>query len=64
MYSNPRTVIAENAPNIFRRNISVYPELSQYIISHIKDPNWSLILITVFLKDITKNSRIYGYQID
>ena len=28
MYSNPRTVIVEIAPNIFSRNISVYLELS------------------------------------
>ena len=27
MYSNPRTVIVENAPNIFGGNISVYSQL-------------------------------------
>ena len=43
MYSNPQTVIVENAPNIFSRNISVYSQLSQcpscsplfYIISQL-----------------------------
>ena len=31
MYSNPRAVIVENAPNIFSRNISVYSQLSQVV---------------------------------
>ena len=35
MYSNPRTVIVENAPNIFNRNISVYSQLSQHILKKI-----------------------------
>ena len=45
MYSNPQTVIVENAPNIFGRNISVYPEFSQYyylIIYYI------IIIILIF----------------
>ena len=35
MYSNPRSVIVENAPNIFSRNKSVYLQLSQVHILRI-----------------------------
>ena len=59
MYSNPWTVIAENAPNIFRRNIPVYPELLQFHIIHVskhvtKDQITVLILLSMFQNMLRK----------